>query len=143
MSALGRVFGMAVAWLLLGAVHAYRLVISPSLAPACRYEPSCSAYASEAIQRHGPWRGSWLALRRVLRCHPLHPGGFDPVPPEVGSGSSLPPGARSLLPGLFDLDGDERAQAQAGRAAVGERALDGGACGRRRSRPARAAAAFR
>ena len=72
---------------LLAAVHAYRLLVSPSLAPACRYEPSCSAYASEAIQRHGPWRGSWLALRRVLRCHPLRVGGFDPVPPEVGSGS--------------------------------------------------------
>jgi putative membrane protein insertion efficiency factor len=76
-----------VVWLLLAAIHAYRLLISPSLAPACRYEPSCSAYASEAIQRHGPLRGSWLALRRLLRCHPLRAGGFDPVPPEVGSGS--------------------------------------------------------
>lgn len=58
----------------------YRCTLSPVLGPACRFVPSCSAYASEALSRHGLARGGWLALRRVLRCHPFHPGGWDPVP---------------------------------------------------------------
>ncbi len=61
-------------------VSAYRLLISPVLAPACRYAPTCSGYALEALRCHGAWRGSWLALRRILRCHPWAAGGFDPVP---------------------------------------------------------------
>ena len=72
--------------LLLGAIQAYRMLLSPLLGPCCRYEPSCSAYASEAVTRHGPWRGAWLALRRILRCHPLRPGGYDPVPSEAPGG---------------------------------------------------------
>ena len=66
--------------LLILLLAAYRLVISPLLGPACRFEPTCSRFASESIRRHGPVRGGWLALRRVARCHPLHPGGLDPVP---------------------------------------------------------------
>jgi hypothetical protein len=62
----------------------YRMAVSPALAPSCRYVPSCSAYAVEAIEVHGALRGSWLALRRLLRCHPFHAGGHDPVPPRVG-----------------------------------------------------------
>lgn len=62
-------------------VHLYRAVLSPLLGPSCRFEPSCSAYALEALERHGAWRGSWLSLCRVFRCHPFHPAGFDPVPP--------------------------------------------------------------
>ncbi len=61
-------------------VRAYRYAVSPMLPPACRFHPSCSEYAEEAIVRHGAWRGSWLAARRVCRCGPWHPGGFDPVP---------------------------------------------------------------
>ncbi|HYW05209.1 MAG TPA: membrane protein insertion efficiency factor YidD [Gammaproteobacteria bacterium] len=61
-------------------VQAYRLVVSPLLGPHCRYYPSCSQYASEALRRHGALRGSWLAIRRVARCHPGFPGGYDPVP---------------------------------------------------------------
>jgi len=76
-----------VKWVLITTVHAYRLAISPLLGPACRYHPTCSAYASEAIEIHGPWRGGWLAMRRVLRCHPFRPGGYDPVPPEARIGS--------------------------------------------------------
>jgi putative membrane protein insertion efficiency factor len=74
-----------VARLLLGAVSFYRYAISPLRPPSCRYFPSCSAYAIEAIQIHGAGRGSWMALRRLLRCHPFHAGGHDPVPPRVAS----------------------------------------------------------
>lgn len=67
--------------LLRALVQVYRVMLSPLLGPTCRFEPSCSAYALEALERHGARRGAWLGLRRVLRCHPFHPAGFDPVPP--------------------------------------------------------------
>jgi putative membrane protein insertion efficiency factor len=70
----------AVAGLLLLLIAAYRRWISPLLGPRCRFIPSCSAYGLEAIQRHGAWRGGWLTLRRLLRCHPFTPCGCDPVP---------------------------------------------------------------
>ena len=62
-------------------IRGYQLVISPMLGPRCRFHPSCSHYAQEALQVHGLRRGGWLALRRIGRCHPWHPGGLDPVPP--------------------------------------------------------------
>ena len=67
-------------WLLITLVRAYQLLLSPLLPPACRYVPSCSQYAVEALQRHGAARGSWLAAKRICRCHPFRPGGYDPVP---------------------------------------------------------------
>jgi putative membrane protein insertion efficiency factor len=62
------------------ALHGYRLLVRPLLPPACRFHPSCSEYAEEALERHGPWRGGWLILARLCRCGPWHPGGHDPVP---------------------------------------------------------------
>ena len=66
--------------LLIGLITLYRWFVSPLLGPNCRFYPTCSCYAQEAIQRHGALRGSWLAARRIGRCHPWNPGGFDPVP---------------------------------------------------------------
>ncbi len=69
--------------LLLILIRAYRRLISPFLPDTCRYYPSCSAYAEEAVHRHGFFRGFWLSAKRVLRCHPFHPGGHDPVPEKT------------------------------------------------------------
>ena len=66
--------------LLLGLVWFYQRFVSPLSAPSCRYAPTCSAYATQAITRHGPWRGGWLALRRIASCHPWGGHGYDPVP---------------------------------------------------------------
>jgi putative membrane protein insertion efficiency factor len=84
--ALARLASRGAALLLLFLIQAYRMLLSPLLGGCCRYEPSCSAYAIEAVTRYGAMRGAWLALRRVLRCHPLRPGGYDPVPSEVPGG---------------------------------------------------------
>jgi len=70
--------------LLVGFVRFYQAGISPFLPGACRYKPTCSNYALGAIERFGPWKGSWLALRRISRCHPFGGHGYDPVPPAVG-----------------------------------------------------------
>ena len=64
----------------LGLIRGYQLAISPMLGPRCRFYPSCSCYAHTAIERYGALRGTWLGLRRLLRCHPFHKGGYDPVP---------------------------------------------------------------
>lgn len=69
--------------LLVGLLRLYKLVVSPLLPPACRFSPTCSEYAIEAIAEHGALRGSWLALRRLGRCHPWHPGGVDLVPHRI------------------------------------------------------------
>lgn len=61
-------------------VRGYQVSLGHLLPPACRYYPSCSVYAIEALERHGAWRGGWLALRRIGRCHPFRSGGYDPVP---------------------------------------------------------------
>lgn len=70
--------------LLIFVISAYRYLISPVLGPHCRFYPSCSAYAEQAVRSHGAVRGAWLAVRRVARCHPWHAGGIDPVPARNG-----------------------------------------------------------
>jgi putative membrane protein insertion efficiency factor len=74
----GRLLGLAIR----GMIRAYQLLVAPILAPSCRYYPSCSHYAAEAVARHGPGRGLRLAVRRLLRCHPWGGSGYDPVPAE-------------------------------------------------------------
>jgi hypothetical protein len=67
-------------YILLAVIRLYQLTLSRALPPACRFEPSCSQYSYEAIARYGFWRGGWLSIKRISRCHPLKPGGYDPVP---------------------------------------------------------------
>jgi uncharacterized protein len=63
-------------------ISGYRLLLSPLFGATCRFYPTCSTYALEAIETHGALRGTWLAVKRILKCHPWHPGGVDPVPPR-------------------------------------------------------------
>lgn len=87
---------------LVAVIQAYRRLVSPLLSPRCRFVPSCSAYALEAVQTHGAVRGSWLALRRVSRCHPFHAGGYDPVPaPRPDSATA--PGVTTAVPPTADI----------------------------------------
>jgi len=89
-----------VKYLLIGFLKAYRLVISPLYGNVCRYYPSCSAYALRAVEVHGAVKGGWLAGRRLLRCHPWSPGGYDPVPgtPEFAEEMR----EKATLPGTMD-----------------------------------------
>ena len=73
-----------------GGLRAYKVTVSPLLGPACRFQPSCSEYAAEALIAHGPVRGSGLALRRFCRCRPGGPSGYDPVPPRLKRGAAPP-----------------------------------------------------
>lgn len=72
-------------------IRAYQLIVRPVIGNNCRFHPHCSAYAMEAVEKHGAMRGSALAARRVLRCNPWHPGGYDPVPPCRGVGHASAP----------------------------------------------------
>ncbi|CAA7624346.1 membrane protein insertion efficiency factor YidD [Magnetospirillum sp. UT-4] len=82
------------AWLLRGLVRAYQLLVSPILPPSCRFTPSCSSFAMEALARHGAVKGTWLAICRVARCHPWNDGGYDPVPEPKSKGrAGTPPAA--------------------------------------------------
>jgi len=85
----------AAARVLMALITGYRRFVGPMFAPRCRFAPSCSAYALEAVREHGALRGTWLAVRRVGRCHPFNPGGFDPVPPALHGRRPGPEGASS------------------------------------------------
>lgn len=74
-------------YLVIALLKAYRLLISPTYGQVCRYHPSCSAYALESVEAFGAGRGAWLAIRRIGRCHPWAPGGYDPVPPRFRWGT--------------------------------------------------------
>lgn len=67
-------------YLLMGLIRLYQLTLSRALPPSCRFTPSCSHYGYEAVQKYGAIKGGWLAIKRIGRCHPFHPGGYDPVP---------------------------------------------------------------
>jgi putative membrane protein insertion efficiency factor len=94
---LGRIVSRVPGWLLLGFFRLWQLLASPTYGQTCRFYPSCSAYGVRAVSEHGAVRGGWLTVRRVLRCHPWNPGGFDPVPPTGRTGlpadhdESVPP----------------------------------------------------
>lgn len=75
-----RLFNRVISEILLLPVYFYRLCISPLFPPSCRFTPTCSRYCIEAFRRHGPLKGAWLTLRRILRCHPWGGSGYDPVP---------------------------------------------------------------
>ncbi|MBU8879857.1 membrane protein insertion efficiency factor YidD [Bacillus sp. FJAT-29790] len=66
--------------IMIGFIRFYQIVISPLKPPTCRFYPTCSHYGLESVKRFGPLKGGWLALRRIMKCHPFHPGGLDPVP---------------------------------------------------------------
>lgn len=66
--------------LIVASIRFYQKLVSPNLGANCRFQPTCSSYAAEAVSRYGIWRGGWLGIRRISRCHPLRPGGHDPVP---------------------------------------------------------------
>jgi putative membrane protein insertion efficiency factor len=91
-------------WLLLGAIGLYRRTLSPVLPVVfgpgcgCRFHPTCSAYAAQAVRDHGAIAGTWLALRRLVKCHPLHPGGFDPVPARLRPTCSAVPRSVVKIP---------------------------------------------
>jgi putative membrane protein insertion efficiency factor len=67
-------------FIVINLIKLYRLTVSPLFPPSCRFHPTCSEYSIEALEKHGLIRGIWLSLKRVSKCHPFHPGGFDPVP---------------------------------------------------------------
>lgn len=98
--------------MVLFALRGYKLVVSPLLLGSCRYVPSCSDYAAEAVLRFGALRGAWMAIRRVLRCHPFGGAGLDPVPAHLDVGPSLraPAPALSRLAESPRLEGTEQSQ---------------------------------
>ncbi|MBT5767226.1 MAG: membrane protein insertion efficiency factor YidD [Emcibacteraceae bacterium] len=86
-TSLFRFFDLIVSYILKALITVYKYVFSPLLGPKCRYLPTCSSYTMEAIEKHGPFMGSWLGIKRILRCHPWGGSGYDPVPDKRNKGS--------------------------------------------------------
>lgn len=80
MRRIAKILSDALVWLLVLPIKFYKMCISPMLPAACRFQPTCSEYALQAIKKHGPFRGTWLAIKRICRCHPWGGSGYDPVP---------------------------------------------------------------
>ncbi|MBL4692482.1 MAG: membrane protein insertion efficiency factor YidD [Magnetovibrio sp.] len=80
MSRLAPALTRALTWIFRVLIMGYQWLVSPILGGNCRYHPTCSSYALQALEQHGPFKGAWLGVKRILRCHPWHDGGFDPVP---------------------------------------------------------------
>jgi putative membrane protein insertion efficiency factor len=105
---------------LLAPIRFYRRFVSPALPATCRYEPSCSAYAVDALLQHGAVRGSWMSVRRISRCHPWHRGGYDPVPParerhgRSGSSVTVNPVSDRQMNAERSIDSSSRRQEEAG-----------------------------
>jgi putative membrane protein insertion efficiency factor len=99
------------AWALRALVQAYRWTISPLLGPSCRYYPTCSAYALDALDEHGAMRGAWLATKRICRCHPWHDGGYDPVPRRPDLAGARHAGAADSSSASAGARSDDRARA--------------------------------
>ncbi len=87
-------------------IKGYRLLLSPLFGPCCRFHPTCSDYALQALSVHGACKGGWFALRRLLRCHPFSPGGYDPVPPPRAPRATMKHAPRAAMSG--SESGDEQ-----------------------------------
>ena len=87
-----------IARVLIALIRVYQRLLSPLLGPVCRFHPSCSEYGAECLRLHGALRGSWLTVRRLARCHPFHPGGYDP-PPLPGGGARTDANTRTATQG--------------------------------------------
>ncbi len=85
--------------LLILLIRVYQLTLSRMLGPVCRFEPSCSRYSVRCLELHGAFRGSWLTFRRLMRCHPFHPGGYDPPPLPPGMAAEAPADGPAPAPG--------------------------------------------
>jgi putative membrane protein insertion efficiency factor len=94
----------------IGLLRIYRYFLSPLLGPRCRFMPSCSEYAMQALHTHGAVRGGWLSARRLCKCHPWHPGGFDPVPDPTGRPDSQDPASRSVQSAIYRRLGRDSVQ---------------------------------
>lgn len=98
-----------IVWALVAPLLFYRRFVSPYLPPTCRFTPTCSAYAVEALRVHGPLKGTWFTGRRLLRCAPWHPGGHDPVPPvRTGSVATSPAAPSNAAPSTAAIGAEEK-----------------------------------
>ncbi|WP_067797473.1 membrane protein insertion efficiency factor YidD [Actinomadura formosensis] len=114
-----------VAAVLILLIRAYRRFLSPLLGQQCRFHPTCSAYGLEALQVHGAPRGTWLTARRIARCHPFHPGGYDPVPPKKPAAAGFSGGAEGTPPQRRSAASSNSGREESGHALAESKELPG------------------